>query len=307
MKPLSIYDFVDYRAYLKTWLEYKKENARFSYADFAEKSGFQSRSFLRLIITNKRNISDSSLEKFIYGLDLNNNEAQGFRFLVKANQASNTDDRMKYWNLFLDHKPKSIKTQKIRNCFSYLSNFINPILKVLLSQKATAKWSKEQLAQFLNVSTQTISEALTNLKGLGFVNQNPDGEHIVTENIITTWDDIPDVAIQSFHKHALKKAIDGLELSVLEREFQAIIVGLNSDALLHLRKRLRQVADEIDQLYGEFQHGVDKIYICNLNLVPVTSSIIQEQQKFLSQNNDCHFEKGVTHEKKLCSSNKSKW
>ena len=246
---MSVFDYNDYRAYLRDWFQLQKSKSSFSYSTFANLAGFSSRSYLRLIITNKRNISDEAQSKFVFALGLNEQEAKGFRYLVKANQAPNIDERLKNWRLFLEFRPSNKNTQLLRNCYDYLSNFLTPLLKVLVSQKEASQWSIPQLADYFQVEQETISDSLKILLELGMVRETEEGAREVTENLVATMNDVPNVAIQSFHRNSLTKAIAALELPPEEREFQSLILGLSVNGLEHLRKRLREVASEIDQLY----------------------------------------------------------
>src|SRR4051812_14946020 len=105
VKP-SIFEFVDYRAFLKAMIDFEKSRGEFSYSIFAERAGFQSRSYLRTVITGKRNLTADATSKVIVGFALNLKEGEAFRALVYFNQASKFDERHHYWELFLNYRPK---------------------------------------------------------------------------------------------------------------------------------------------------------------------------------------------------------
>ncbi len=194
---------------MKDWIIQKRSSGDFSYSLLAQKSGFESRSYLRLIVTNKRNITNNSLAKTIYGLGLEGNEAQGFQNLVKANQSATIEDRLQYWNQFLKHRPQTMHVQVLRNCFTYLSQFINPVVKTLLSQSETANWSPERISRFLNVTPGKITEALETLTNLGFLRKNELGERKVKINYYRAFPDLPATEIWALSLHSgltLKRA-----------------------------------------------------------------------------------------------------
>jgi hypothetical protein len=68
-----------------------------------------------------------------------------------------------------------------------------------------------------------------------------------------------------------------------ERAYQSLIIPLGEEGLQHLKARLRQVADEIDQQYGGTQISSNKIYLCNLNLIPISQPFIRVSEKDSSQ------------------------
>lgn len=92
---INLFDYKDYRAFLKDWFVASKKLSRsFSHRSFAKKAGFQTSNFLMLVIKDQRNLTEQSLEKVIQGLELNKQEQDFFRNLVFLNQSSSHDDKV---------------------------------------------------------------------------------------------------------------------------------------------------------------------------------------------------------------------
>ena len=83
----SVLSYIDYRRYLRDFYEEKKHTTHFfSTRYFAQKAGLSSPSFLREVITGKKNLGKQSVDKFIRALELTGKEARFFKYLVFFNQ-----------------------------------------------------------------------------------------------------------------------------------------------------------------------------------------------------------------------------
>src|SRR5690349_7504160 len=89
-----VYDFLDYRAYLRAF--YEAEKARrpsFSHRLFSRVAGLRSPNFLKLVMDGERNLGDESIPKFVKGLGLGAEEAEFFADLVKFTQAEGVAEK----------------------------------------------------------------------------------------------------------------------------------------------------------------------------------------------------------------------
>ncbi|NLE02187.1 MAG: TIGR02147 family protein [Fibrobacter sp.] len=61
---VNIFNYIDYREFLEDFYhEQKARNKAFSFQFFANKAGFKSKSFIKLVIDGKKNLTEESMEK----------------------------------------------------------------------------------------------------------------------------------------------------------------------------------------------------------------------------------------------------
>jgi uncharacterized protein (TIGR02147 family) len=276
MRP-NVYEFIDYRAFLKEMISFEKTNGDFSYSKFAERAGFQSRSYLRTVITGKRNLSPDAISKVVVGFGLNFSEGESFKSLVHYNQASDFNSKRHYWEAFLKSKPKNQKSQKVSDVYMYLSRMTNPILLILLRQPHLDH-SVGNLARLTGLSDKDVLEGLATLSKLGAITQLEDGGYRVNADGFMTANDIPNIAIQTFHTNMLETAKSCLNRHTSEREFQSMMVPLEEEEFQYLRMRLRALVEEVDQKFGGKRPRSNKIYALNLNLIPLTPEFIRADE-----------------------------
>ena len=97
-RDISIYDYLDYRRFLRDAFEEKKNTLQgFSYRTFSRSAGIVSPSFLKLVMDGKRNLTPSSIRKFARGFRLKPDEAEYFENLVLYNQAADEEEGEHYF------------------------------------------------------------------------------------------------------------------------------------------------------------------------------------------------------------------
>lgn len=290
----NLLGFTDYRAYLAHFYQWQKQiNPEFSYAQFAERAGFHSRSFLRLIISGKRNLSSEGIQKFIFGLSLNRREGQAFEAMVKSNQSSTLEEKVQHWKRFQEICHQQSSTSKISDPFTYLSRWHVPVLVSILRQQDISH-KVEDLATMVGISQKEIQESLEILTKMGVITDIKDERYQIRASIFETDDDIPNVAIQAFHANSLKKAIEAIILPVEQREFQSLLLSLGEEEFETLKSELRNIAIRMDQTFAGKKQKASKVYSLNLNLIPITKSFIRSDAFALSQKDFQILDEGTT-------------
>lgn len=88
-----------------------------------------------------------------------------------------------------------------------------------------------------------------------------------------TTQDIPSKSIREYHKQNLKQAELVLEeQSVLQREFLARTMNINSQRLPAFKKRLREVVQQLDEEFCEKPENADAVFQLNLQLFQVAET-----------------------------------
>src|SRR5215813_10276244 len=91
---VSVYDFLDYRAYLRAYYEAaKRTRPSFTFRLFSKLAGLRSPNFLKLVIEGQRNLGADSIPRFIEALGLQGPDAEFFADLVAFNQAGSLADK----------------------------------------------------------------------------------------------------------------------------------------------------------------------------------------------------------------------
>jgi uncharacterized protein (TIGR02147 family) len=277
----SIYDYTDYRLFLKSSYEYEKSNGDFSYSVFAERAGFQSRSYLRTVITGKRNLTANAIAKIIFGFKLDLREGEAFRALVHFNQCQKFEEKHHYWELFLKQRPKK-NNFLCADEYHYLARMAYPIMLVILKQKNIVN-DVNELSRLTNLSISEVEEGLKTLVKINALTKTEAGEYQTHDYVLRTKDDVANVAVQKFHANILEKAKQALDLPTSKREFQSLMLALSESEFAQLKQRLKDFMDDVEEHFSGSKEKSEKVYSVHLNLVPITPDFIRNEKSNTSQ------------------------
>jgi uncharacterized protein (TIGR02147 family) len=242
--------------------------------------GFQNRSFLRLLLTGKRNFTQASVELLIKGLKLNSSEARSFAALVEYSQARTILERENALSKL--SRKKTSHLAPIRDKYRFLSSHLIPRLFVLLSWPEIDQ-SDEALAKQLKVSVEKLRDDLETLQRMGLItrSEKADGSPLYEKSFQTfdIKDDMGDLALQSFHKKSLEEAIHALEANPSTRWYQALLLPLTQDEQTELKSRITHFLDEVLAKY-QGETAVDRtVYQLNLSLIEAAKPILRDEPK----------------------------
>lgn len=103
MNPRIIYEYTDYRLYLKEYMESKKsENKSFSYRNFTLRAGLTTSNYVQKVINNERSLGPKTTEQFIKGLGLKKKEAEYFRKLLNLIKVIQSKEKHLLFLILLD-------------------------------------------------------------------------------------------------------------------------------------------------------------------------------------------------------------
>src|SRR5262245_22843026 len=92
-EDVPLFQYFDYRDFLRDRYRVLKARRRFSYRLFARRAGFRSSNIFKLVMEGRRNLTEKSSRMFAKGLRLNRSEGEYFRELVLFNQAATHEEK----------------------------------------------------------------------------------------------------------------------------------------------------------------------------------------------------------------------
>src|SRR5258706_6097205 len=106
VKPVSVFEYLDYRRFLSDFCERKKAASRsFSYRALLKKAGIPSSGYLSEVLTGKRDLSEARARKFAKALALSSKEEAFFLLLVDYTHAQSEPGRRAVYDAMLHSMP----------------------------------------------------------------------------------------------------------------------------------------------------------------------------------------------------------
>lgn len=270
-------NFVDYREYLKAWYEYQKsKNTGFSYAVWAMQAGFKSRSFLRLVMLNKRALGADSIPLVIRSLKLQGTDAEYFSHLVHYAHATKFESRDYYFQQIL--RLGKASPSVVKDSYRFLAHPKTPRAHLLISLQQLDLTTK-QIADTLDTSLGDMEEILENLQRCELATYDPNkktwrGQH----RDLTLADDLGNLALQSFHNISLKEAQEAIQWPRQTRHFGSLLLTLTPNEYEKLKKELDQFCNYLARKFDSSHFQNSKIYQFNFNFIPASRELIRSEK-----------------------------
>lgn len=266
---VSIYNYTDYRKYLKEkFEELKKTKAQFSYRYFNRLAGIKSSGFLKLVIDGKRNLADEGISKIAKGLQLSDNEKRFFFNLVKFNQAS-THEEKEYFFTEISKNKGFIKAKSlIAAQYALFSHwyYVAILELVRLDDQVTKNldWLSHRI--YPTVGIRELKKAVKDLKKLKLITQNHDGSLSRQETMLTTPDEVQSVAVSNFHIQMSNMASWAVEHHQPEtREFSALTSAMSQRGFQLIKRELQEFRRKIHSILEQEDHE-EKEIVGHMNL-----------------------------------------
>jgi uncharacterized protein (TIGR02147 family) len=207
-RPVSIYNYTDYRRYLRDYYEeQKRRNPAFSYRYFARKAGFNSSGLYKDIVDGRTGITRSLILRFSKA----RKQEEYFETMVYFNEARTVEEKKLYFERLLKfHNSKAFRVEATQ--YEYYSKWYYIAVRELL---AIGDFGDDYsaIAQALNpkIRREQAKKAIEVLKKLALIRKDKSGHYRAVEKILTTGAEVKSLAIANFQKamtDLAKEAID---------------------------------------------------------------------------------------------------
>jgi uncharacterized protein (TIGR02147 family) len=271
-EAIRIFDFTDYRAFLKAVYEAGRKQARqLSHRTLCLKLGFTSPNYLKLVMDGERNLSDEACKKIAAGLRMGKKEKEYFITLVHLNQTKSPEEKNRLMGQLAAFSPGTDIGRITVDQFKYYSDWYNVVLRELISG-VPASVDNAQLAAALvpSVLPKQIKKALRLLKELKFIRVAENGNYAVESPLISTDKEIQSVAVRNFHRKMIELAGNAIDkVDKEDREISSVTMKISRNGFERIKSRIQEFKDEIIRMVSE-DTDVDQVHQLNFQFFPVS-------------------------------------
>lgn len=244
----NIFEFLDYRAYLRAYYEAGKEHTTaFSYRYFAKQAGYSSPSFLRHVMRGERNLSSDSIVRFAKALDLDAEEKRFFNALVEYDQAENSLERRRAFELITASRRWKLAKRLDEGFFRYLSCWYYPVIREMTARDDFVEdvhWIASQL--FPPVSPSEAKDALDVLLELGLIERDEEGRLHRGEPSLSTGHEVRSMGAGNYHRQMLERAAESIDSVDRDmRDLGAMTVCISPETVPELKKRIHEFREKL--------------------------------------------------------------
>jgi uncharacterized protein (TIGR02147 family) len=274
VSKISIFNYLDYRDYLKVWYQEAKRTRRaFSYRYFSKKAGYNSPNFLKLVMDGDRNISEDGIPKFMLGLDLNKQEQEYFSILVLMNQAPTHQKKDLYYKKLLQsRKLRQLKPLK-KDHYEYCSYWYHSVIRELVVAQnfdGTPEWIAKRIKPAL--SGEQVSKSIALLERLGLVKKDAQGHYQQSSPVLSTGDEPTAIDLMNLHRSILDLAKERLPNTEAKcRDVSALTLGIEREKIPLLKQKIQEFRKDILKMVSE-NTTPEEVVMVTMQMFPVANT-----------------------------------
>lgn len=268
----SIFEFYDYRLYMRTFYEQRKKYSVFSWREFSKLAGFTSPNYMKVVCDGKSRLSKAGIEKVSNAMGLLEYEKIYFQKLVKLDEARDESSKKQV----LEEIREMSKEYKIRmldgDAFLYFESWLNPVLRELVQMNPGAKpLTLAKLCRPYTSATE-VRKSLDFMVQAGIIKKVKEYHYRQTGKIVSGSSEVMPLALRSMHRQMAEFAKDSIDsVPVSKRYFSGITMAVTSSEYKEIINELEKFRHKILQIASGVKTG-QKVYRLNLQLFPLTKS-----------------------------------
>lgn len=268
----SIFEYMDYRDYLRSLFEKRKaEHPFYSYRLFSQKAGFKSPNFLKLVVDGKRNLTKESVFRVAKAFGLNKSESDYLENLVFLNQSKTLDEKNLYLSRILRYRVKCDPRLLEASEYDYYSQWYNPaICELVTAVDFNDDFRKLGSTVIPAISATEAEKSVALLVKLGFIRKKENGSYERTAASFTTGPQVRSVAVANYHKAMMRLASESIErFAPGDRDITSVTVAVSGDTFQLIREKLQRLRRELLELV-EAERNPQRVVQVNLQLFPLS-------------------------------------
>src|SRR3954471_14028572 len=272
---VSVYDFLDHRAYLAaSYQAAKRTRPSFSFRLFSKLAGLRSPNFLKLVIDGERNLGADSVGRFSQALGLEGADAEFFADLVAFGQAQTLADKNRAFERIAASRRFRAARRIDGELFAYLSHWYNPAIRELAARddfQEEPRWIAAQLRP--RISPAEAAEAMKLLLSLGLlVRDQRTGRVVRGEPTLTTEHEVRSLGAAAFHRQMLERAAASIDTVPRElRDLAALTVCISPTTIALVKERIHKFRESLTELCDSDTQG-STVYQLNMQWFPLSAT-----------------------------------
>lgn len=271
MSPIPIFDYNNYRDFLRDYYQHRKEVEGYTHRDFARDTDMNSTAWLLHLIRGTKNLTTESALRIAKGIGLNRTETEYFENIVAFTQAQTPSAKDVYFQRMLAQKRRLKIARITEDQYEYYSKWYHPVIRSLVSK---IEWGEnyEILAKHLvpEITPKEARVSVQLLLKLGLISLGENGVWSQSTPILSTGDEVQSVYVANYHREVSKLSENVFnQWPKEERDISAMTLGVHPKDAERIKLRIQEFRKELLEL-ARMSDGADRVMQLNIQFFPVT-------------------------------------
>lgn len=272
-EPPDVFAFLDYRAFLRSWFDWKKTvMPRYSHRAFVRRTGQRSPSLLVDTIEGRRNLTEATAIAFCKAMALERDESLFFRALVRFDQAGTHDEKTEAWAEISASK-RFREARRIDgamyDCLAFWYIAAIRELATIPGFRDDPAWIARRLQP--RITASQARGALEALFTTGLLVRDEDGEILPGDPTFVTPVEVTGLAVHTYHQGMLELAKRSIEqVPPSQRHFTAITTAVPLAMLPRLKEEITRACNRLLETVSTRDEDPDEVVQVQLHFFPLT-------------------------------------
>jgi uncharacterized protein (TIGR02147 family) len=269
-KSPNIFEYLDFREYLKDWCAFqKKNNPVFSHRNFAKAAGIPvaSASILAAVIKGARNLSQSYLVKFSIAMMLKERESQYFKNLVQFNQSKSMEEKNYYFSLISKVRGSRAAIVKDSQAKFYSRWYYAVVWNYLSSEKSGTNPNEIAKKMYPQLTSAQVKEAIKLLLDLKLIKKLANG-YATTDRHLSTEKEATALFTRQYMQELIHMSSEVFsKVPQNKRQYNALVFSVSDKGVETIKERMRTFQEELREII-ERDEKENSVYTLTMQLYP---------------------------------------
>ena len=270
---VTIFDYLDYREFLRDYYKDAKRNKPFfSYRFIGNHVGMDS-SYVIKVLQGNLHISTKKINAFIKLLELGEPEAEYFETLVHFGRAKTERQRKLYFERLFSLS--SVKAQRLEpHQYEFFQKwYYSTVWAIINCTPFNGDFHALADTCMPAITVWDAKRAVRLLVRLGLIAKEADGMyHTTGQNLTTGWKWYSH-AIESNQRDMIHLAGEAIGLFAKEkRDISTVTMGIDEKALPEIREHIRKFRSSLIKIVNSYS-GTGRVYQLNIQLFPLSADL----------------------------------
>jgi uncharacterized protein (TIGR02147 family) len=267
---ISIFEFLDYRTYLRAVYELKKQlNSYFSHRVFAQHLNLRASGHLLYVMQGKRALTPEIASRLSDFLKHKKTEAEYLLLLIDYTDAKNQGQRQFAFQRMAALRRRAVKNISPSQYAFYEKWYHSAIREAVAAMPFDGDCKALAGRLWPPVTAAEARESVALLKKLGLIHRASDGTYRQTEPIVSTGDLWSSAAIRGLQGQFIqmgKEALDRVPKD--ERDISNLTLSISGETLELIKQRICHLRAEILEL-ARVDEKPDRVIECCFLVYPL--------------------------------------
>lgn len=265
----NIYQYVDYRAFLKDrfrWLQ-TRDNT-FSQRKLARTAGFANPGFFNEVIQGRRKLSSAAIDRMGVGLSLESNETEFLRVLVAYTEAKDMGEKEAAHQKLELRRNRHFFRRLNQSQSKYYLDFNYPLVRAAI-EACDFRGNYQVLGDFLRPPMQaaSVKRYVRDLCEWGLANQDRDGKYHVTHSFLEPPEEMKDALVR-LQQAWLSQSVYHLNtVPAAERHVSSALLTVGEETYKAILKQVEKMREEILRMVRD-DKSADRVVLFNIQVLP---------------------------------------